>query len=342
MKRRRLQKGQEVLIVYIRRQGYVRKKGQFLRYERVPFGTVTHETPVFQYDDKEISGLDCFWVLPDDKLDIDDIQKSIIDVQIKALQLGHELGYHMPNKLTDKKVEEVAKQQVTKLSDKLGFDPTDQSWIETDLAVTEREQKWFRFERTSDLSFMQLLHTGSWNDIITLYNQKFGDDIELEQAKKLSLKRMRYIFGSNIPRLAGNSDRNAWKEAARKFEERHRKIEDRMRSWAESKEGRFPKVKTKKEMRFYPDPYFNECVEKIPHYFTDLQCNVIRPGSELRIVAYDPESKYLKLDFPADICQLIKPQADPDKPWISDGADYVFMVDKDSVSDYLEFLENLD
>jgi len=343
-KKRRLKLGQNVLIIHQTDLGYVQKLAVFSQYRKVPFSNVMHETPIFVVDDKEISGLDCFWVLPDElkTLSIEELQKSIIWTQIEVLRLAKKLGYEMPNKLKDKDIDRIVKETTPRLQEKIGFDPTDQTWIETELAITGREKNWFKFERTNDLSFLQLLRASSWNKIVDLYNQKFEDEIDIEQARALSLKRMRYIFGSTIIRLSGNALKEEWKKAAREFEENHRRIGERMIDWAEKHNNNFPRIKTRKEISFSPDPYFHECVEKIPQYFTSIQCNKIREGQILRVIAYDPQTGYLKLDFPKDIRRIIKGTEPNDIPiWISHGPDYVFFVNKSEVHECLEFLEEL-
>lgn len=342
MKKRRLQPEQKVILIYKTDIGFTEELTHFINYENRIVNNTIHETPIFQYKDEQVSGLDCFWILSEDirgHYTVDRFQRELIWLQIKVLEIGEQMGIPMPNKLKDKKIEEVAT-YTNQIIKKLGFDPRDESWIEEELAITERERKWFEFERTKGVAFYQLLYSSSWNDIVQIYNTEFKDNISIEQAKKISIKRMRFIMGSHGKRMSGIKDKEQWKKAAREFEEKHRKIEERMVCWSESKKENFPLVRIKKELEFSCGSYFNECIEKIPELFTDTKCNRLKSNILLRIISYDPETRYIKLDFTKETSLKIKPNNN--QPWISDGANYIIWLDKSEIFAALDFLgENL-
>ena len=192
------------------------------------------------------------------------------------------------------------------------------------------------------MAFYQLLYAHAWNDIIRIYNERFRDDITVAEAKSLSAKRMRYIFGATPLRISGKGDRSAWKKSAKEFEERHRQIEERMTAWSESQNGNFPLVKTKKMIPFHPGPYFNIFVERLPHYFTDTNCNVLKIGTILRVVSYDPETQYMKLDLNQEARAVIKPNDHTTTPWLSESGDYVVMLERGKQDEALEFIDPLE
>lgn len=338
MKRRRLQPGQKVVLIYKHPIGFVEEYTEFIDYKTEIINNISHEVPFFKNKETTISGLECFWILPSDLVGrhtIKRYQREVIWLQFKVLELSAQLGINMPNKLQNKKIE-MAADYTNKLVQKLGFDPRDESWIETELAITDREKKWFEFERTKGVVFYRLLYSSSWDDIVRIFNEEFKDSITLEQAKKLSLKRMRYIMGSNPIRMSGAKDKEKWKKAAREFEEEHRAIEERMVTWSESRKGNFPLVKTKTTLDFSSGPYLNQCLDNIPEMFTDLKCNKLQAGIMLRVISFDPETRYIRLDFTQEIRSKIKPTSD--KPWISEGADYIIWLDREHIFTALEFL----
>jgi hypothetical protein len=341
MNRRRLEPGQEVLIVYTEKIGFTEEKAIFKRYELVPFGETKVSVPIFDYQNEELSGLECFWIFPDDIRSpekLQQLQYELISVQLKALEVAHELNYEIPLKIKDRKIRKMAQQSqenLQSLIQKLGFDPRDESWIETELAETERETNWFRFERENALIF-----TDDWDDMTQVFNQRYADTISVEQAKNMSKKRMRYILGAYHTRMGGNADRGDWKKAARNFEKKHRDRENRMLTWTLAHKDRFPLVKAKKPIRFFTGPFFAQISEKVPHLFTDTLFNRVKEGTVLRILSYDPLDKYIRLDFPDKIRELIRGSKD-EKPWLKDKSDYDMWVKPEEIKTHLEFLETI-
>lgn len=342
-KRRRLTAGQKAIIIYDRKIGYVQEPAIFKSYRRIMFNDVSHEIPVFEYGDIEITGLDCFWVLPEDVKTperIEKIQYELIGVQIASLELSRELGYEIPTKMDDKIINKVATENVDRMQSiikKLGFDPRDDRWIMKELAVNKRESNWFAFETDNALVF-----SSNWDDIVAVFNREFSDDISPDMAKQLSKKRMRYILGAYYTRMSGNPQKKDWIKAAKDFEEYHRGIENRMLTWTLARKGKFPMVRTIQEVSFWPGPYFHQCIEKIPHIFTSLYCTFLKPGIVLRVISYDPQEKYIRLDLTIDLRCLIKPDEPKDaKIWIKDRADYDIWIKPEEIGTHLEILEPL-
>lgn len=343
MQQRRLLPNQKVIIIFDNRIGFVKESAKFISYKGIIIDNVSHEIPVFLCKNQEILGTECFWVLESDvKNDkqIEKFQKELISLQISVLEIAEQEGYKIPQKVMNKQINQIAHQNTQRMQsliDKFGFDPRDESWVEQELAETERECQWFQFERENGLVFIP-----NWDDIVLAYNQSYGDKISIEDAKRLSKKRMRYLMGAYYTRLSGNKDKDDWKKAAKDFERFHFKRENRMRSWSVLHEGRYPLVRVKKPINFWPGPYFHQCIEKIPHVFTTYQCNYIKEGIVLRVVSYDKEYHYMRLDFTADIRALLKPDENNDvKPWIKDGADYDMWIKQEETGTHLEILENL-
>lgn len=337
-KRRVLTTNQQVLILYHKQKGFMEEPAVFIEYRPIAIGDINHATPFFRNtSNEEVSGLDCFWIVPEEvdlnTVSLRKLQFDIIRLQIRALELSSALEYDMPVKINDPEI------KAKTLIEKLGYDPRDESWIETDLAIDYREKNWFKFERENTVSFYSLVYNRDWGTIVRLFNEQNNDNITTAQAKSLSIKRMRYIMGSTAVRVSGNPDRETWKRLAKDFEETHRAVDERMYAWAMSRNGHFPLVKTLKELPFGPGPFFNECIEKIPHYFATAECKQIKIGSILRIVAYDPEQKYIRVDFPAEIRKQIRPTESTETPWISDGGDYIILVTRQDVDDAFEFLD---
>ena len=340
-KRRQLQSGQDVIIIFTTQLGFVEKSGTFKQYRKIQVDNTQHHIPFFSVENKELSGIECFWVLPTDIAGPDDIvkmQRKIIPLQITALEISHAKGYTLPTKVKDKEIKRMAHENIDRMNtliQKLGFDPRDESWIEHDLALSNREKNWFAFERENGLMFSQ-----NWDDIIAVYNNQYGDHVSVEEAKHLSKKRMRYILGSYSVRISGNSNKSDWKQSAKEFEQHHRGIENRLLDWIHERAAKFPIVRTKESVRFWPGPYFHECIEKIPQLFTDTNCSYIKKGIVLRVVAYDVQTNYIRLDFTEDNATLIKGHK-TEKPWIKDEADYDIWVMPDEIEKKLEILESL-
>ncbi len=341
LKRRRLSSEQEVIIIYDK-TGFVEKPATFVRYERVAVGKANHEVPVFDYDDKKITGLDCFWILPTDAKNPDKIQKlqyNLLRTQVAALEIGKKSGYDVPQKIKDAEIRKMAEENTHRresLIAKFGFDPSDTSWIEVDLASTTRERNWFRFERENNLAL-----SDKWDDMVEVYNNQFEDNITIDEAKQLSRKWYRFILGSHNVRITGDKDKEKWKQQARGFEKTHREREVRMRKWSMNHADHFPHVRARKPINFFAGPYFNECIERAPQIFTDTSCTWIKEGNILRVISYDTELKYIRLDFTEDIHKLIRGEVDP-QPWKKDGPDYDMWLKPEEIETHLDVLEDLE
>lgn len=342
-KRRHLRPGQKVIIIYDTAIGFVQQNVIFKEYRSVAYAEVSHQIPVFVREDSEITGMQCFWVLPEDIKSLDEIprlQYDLIHLQITVMEAAHSVGYQVPQKIKDKEIQKMANdsiQRVEALIQKIGYDPRDESWIENEIAITERETGWFKFERENGIMF-----ASEWDDIVSAYNNQYEDFISAEQAKDLSKKRMRYILGAYHIRMSGNADRSDWKTAAKEFEQKHRTIENRMKNWSHKRDGKYPLVRVKKEVRFWPGPYFHECLEKIPEVFTDVTCTQIKEGVVLRVLSYDSRSGYIRLDFTTDVRSKIKSDPDGPRPWIKDKADYDVWLPPGEMKDHLDLLEPLE
>ncbi len=340
MKRRKLAVNQEVIIIYDVEIGFVQEPATFIEYRSMQVGNNLHNTPVFKYRDKEITGLSCFWVLASDIHSQDDIhrfQYELIPTQMVVAQIAEQMGYNVPTKVKSKELQKMASEKVEQkaaLIKKFGFDPADDAWLETDLAQTTREKKWFKFERENRLIF-----NDNWDEIVEKYNRAYQDSITTEEAKSLSKKRMRYILGAHNLRYRGDKDKKRWVSEARQFEQMHRERENRMITWTNEHHPHFPLARVKKPVKFFTGPYFNECAERVPSVFEDSSCQYIKTGIALRVVAFDPKDKYIRLDFTEDIRQLIKGTEESGQPWVRETLDYDFWVKPSEVATHLDFLE---
>ena len=336
LKQRRLLSGQEIIIIYDK-TGFIEKTAYFNKYEYIQINKVNHEIPVFDYNDKKITGLDCFWILPNDVKDINTIhnlQYNLLKIQVEISKISNKLGYNIEPKIKDKEIKKMAKKELDReqhIIAKLGFDPTDTSWIENELSTTTREKKWFHFEREYTLD-----RYNKWDDMINIYNNQFEDNISIEEAKSLSKKWYRFILGSYNIRFSGEQNKEKWKQQAKEFEKNHREREIRMKEWTAKHIEHFPHVRTKKQISFFIGSYFNECVEKIPQLFTDVNCNWLKPGNILQVVSYDPKLKFIKLDFTDDIIKIIKNTSSD-----VNASDYDIWLKPENVETHLEFLESL-
>jgi len=341
LKRRRLKPEQEVVIIFDTRIGYVEKPAIFVKYEQISIGNSNHDIPVFDYEDRTITGLDCFWLLPQEAQNPEKIQKiqyDLLKAQVNVLTIGKRLGYNIPQKIKDPEIKKMAEENNARIQaviDKFGFDPTDTSWIEIELSTTTRERNWFKFEREHALAM-----NDNWDDMIHVYKQQFDDTISLEEAKRLSKKWYRFVLGSHNIRLRGIKDRSQWVQDARDFEKTHRNRETRMLTWSLACKNKFPHIRTKQRVAFAPGPYFNECIERCPQLFTSPDCTMLKPGTILRVVSFDAEQKFIKLDFTEEIHALIKGEVQ-DKPWSREGPDYIIMVKPEEFDTHLEVLESL-
>lgn len=337
MSRRKLLPKQQVIIVYDKEIGFTNESAEFIEYRFVFAEGIKHYIPFFKYQNKEISGLDCFWLLPQDiksEKDIEKYQYEIIKLQIEVLAIANTDKLSIPIKVKDKEIIKMAQDKSDKLQaliQKLGYDPRDESWIETELVGSVNEKNWFQFERENPIVFME-----KWDEMVFKFNRKYNANITKDDAKKMSKKRMRYILGAHYTRLSGNSNKADWKKAARDFEEKHREIEERMMQWTLSHKDDFPLVKVKEPVQFWTGPHFNTCFEKVPHLFTDINLTHIKKGIVLRIIQYDPVTRYIRLDFTPEIRQMIL--GTTSEPWLKESSEYEFIVHPTDIDKNLEIL----
>lgn len=341
LKRRQLIKGNKVLLIFIVDIGFVQEEAIFIGYRSIMVGEVHHQIPIFECGDKDISGLDCFWAFPEEVSTPENLewtQRELIDVQIIAAQLAKELGYTIPTKIKDYKMDELVSENVDRLQHtikKLGYDPRDETWI-NEMAANSKESKWFKFEHDNALIF-----TARWDEIVDTFNKQHQENISTEDAKMFSKKRMRYLLGAYNTRMSGNPNKSDWKKSALEFEKHHHDRENRMLTWSLLHQHALPMVKVKKDLLFWFGPYFNECIERIPQLFTNHTCRYIKPGVILRVVSYDPQMKYIRLDFTKDVRQMIKPSEQDVQPWVKDYADYEIVLHPNEIETHLEILEPL-
>ncbi len=342
-KRRLLSPDQKIIIIFRKDIGYVEEQAVFKEYRRIIYADTEHKVPVFQCEDKELTGLECFWVLLADiktPEQITKIQRELIGIQIKANELSQQLDYKMPSKIDDSQIDKIAAENVDRMQaviDKFGFDPRDELWID-ELSANNREKNWFEFEHDNALVF-----SSNWDDVVVVFNKEFNDKLSIEDAKRLSKKRMRYLLGAYNTRLSGNANKEDWKTAATRFEEFHRQRENRMLTWSLLHKDNFPLVRVKKSTSFFPGPFIHECMEKIPRLFTNIYCRFIKEGVVLRVLSYDKQERYIRLDFTPDIRKLLKPKEPDDvKLWLKDRADYDIWLKPEEINTHLEILTSLD
>ena len=147
-------------------------------------------------------------------------------------------------------------------------------------------------------------------------------------------------MGAHHLRMQGNPDQNEWRKVAKAFEQKHRDREQRMNEWSLARRGKFPLVETKRPVEFYCGPWYNRLLEEIPDYFTSLDLKYVVAGTTLRVVSYDPQEKYIRLDFLPEIVKLVKGK--DETLWDKEEGDYEFLVHPTSLEQDFEFLEPLD
>lgn len=332
-KRRTLVKNEEVIIIFIKNRGFVEFQAFFKKYQPITVDQYKHDVPVFQFQEGEITGLDIFWIRKSDLRNSDDIkqaQNELSTIQYEALIDSHLKNITIPTKINDQEKINMAN-NTAKLIKQLGFDPADESWIEDSLADNNVEKSWFQFERLNKNEF-----TGDWSLYVQKCNEQFGTKLGIHEALELSKKRTRLLYGSMWLRRQGIADKTKWIEHSKKFEAKHRFREIRMDHWFQHNKNAFPVVKTKKAIQFHPGPYFKSCIEKVPHLFTDKQISSIKPGVELRILAYDNQEHYIALDFMEDIS--IKIRGKNEIEWKKVVPDYLIIVLPQDIEDSLESL----
>ncbi len=340
LKRRLLTPGTEAIIIYDVHVGFTQQLVRFIEYRKVEHNGIIHQTPVFRKQNEEITGLDCFWILPSDiqnDLQLEQIQRELIGLQISTSAFGKTQGYKVPEKIKDKEIKEMSEQLAKdkqEFIDKIGYDPRDYSWAEKELAEDNTERSWFQFQRESGGSF-----NDDWSKTVKIFNQKFHQNINEKEAFRLTKKWKRYLIGAWNTIASQNKNVEDWKKAALDFEAHHREIEERMFEWSKKHEDAFPLVKVKKPIRFRCGPYFNACLEKIPKLFTSSMCSKIKEGVVLQVVAYDPQEKYIRLEFTPDIRKLIKPEEDKEELWSQMEIDYVIYVPPEEVETHIDMLQ---
>jgi hypothetical protein len=57
------------------------------------------------------------------------------------------------------------------------------------------------------------------------------------------------------------------------------------------------------------------------------------------LTSFDPEQRYVRVDFPAEIRKLIKPDEQTATPWLVEGGDYLIFVTRRDLDDGFEFVE---
>lgn len=338
--RTKLTDKEEVVIIYILDRGFVTLPAIFKEYRNITISANSCEIPFFQLFNEEISGLTCFWIKKSDISDSD----VIIRVQSRLKQLQYEAKIcsdleklNLPTKITDKENIEMAQHKsasIQELIKRIGFDPSDNEWIETDLAKNELEKTWFRFERLYQHEF-----NGELKPYIDKCNKEFGTNLTEQNALALSKLRMRYIYGSMWIRRQGIADKSLWIKNALEFESKHRLREERMEEWNRIHKEKFPIVKTKTEVSFHPGPFFKQCIESVPQIFVDKQITAIRAGVDLKVLAYDNQEKYIVLDFMDEIALKIRGKVD--LTWEKTTPDYLITVPPKELNNYLLFLDSL-
>ena len=346
LKRRELSPGDEIVLIYDINIGFIQQLVRFKEYRSIIIRDgVKHRIPVFDRNGTEITGLECFWLRESEanNLRIDEVQCELIDLQINVLEIAQLKGYNMPEKIKDKEIRKLAQQRAefrTSLKKKMGYDPLDYSWVERELADTPMERKWFNFQAFKYNSEPQPLD-GDWEHLVEEFNKKYRQKITTLDAFALSKKWKRYMIGAWNTIASQNPNVDDWKKAAIKGETYHRESEERMIKWNKERKDNFPLAKVKNPVSFKFGPYFNQCIEKIPKLFTDRFCSYIRTGVVLRVIAYDPIEKFIRLDFTPDVRNIIKPEVlelklgQPPKP------DYCIDILPSEIEEQLEFLTPL-
>ncbi|MHA2279819.1 MAG: hypothetical protein ACXAC5_02935 [Promethearchaeota archaeon] len=342
-KRRRLSSGQDVILIYDVDAGFIQQSATFKEYRTIKKEDVVYEIPIFEQHNSEISGLECFWILPsdiDDDRRIEQLQRELVALQLRASEIGYRRGYNIPRKIKDREIDKMAASQAkyrAELIQNLGYDPLDYSWVERELARTPVEQLWFRFQREQRGSF-----DDNWENTVQKFKNKYHKVVSVEEAYDMSRQWKRYLIGAWNTIASQNTNIEDWKSAARKFEKHHSEIEMRMMAWTSAHKDTFPMARVIEPVRFRHGPYFNECIERVPQLFTDPTCFFLKPDVVLEVVSYDPELRYISLDFTADIREQIKPGIPANDPCRPMRADYIIYVSPYEIDSHLEFLGSLE
>lgn len=317
---------QQIVIIFAKNLGFVELPAIFIEYK--------DNYPIFKSGDTLYSGEDIFWLRKEHATpeNILKYQKLSIKMQVEALVSSKELNIPVPNKFLDKDIQLMADEKFERINNlikKLGFDPRDDSWIES-IAETTRQRNWFKFERE-----INTIPPEGWENAAVMFNKRYGDTITDNDAKELSKKRMRFIMGAYNVRMSGNSNRTDWMTLARSFELKHRKREERMEEWTKKHAHHFPLVRTKQPVEIYSGPYYHKMIESIPQLFVDKKFDKIRQDVVLQVVAYDPQDRYIRLDFTEDVRYTILGNEKPE-------VKYEFILHPSELDEALEILEPLE
>lgn len=290
-----LKPGQPVILVWVSGIGATEIPAKFAEYIQ---GEFSERTPKFTADFGDVTGERCFWILPNDVRikSVIEWQKLVAPVQCAAFAMAQRYGERTMDKVGDpaltaagRKAQAIEKARQT-LVDKLGFDPTDDSWVEEHLADSDVERAWFRFCREQGLPIAN-------TETLSTFKTLTGVSLTADEADRLSRKRMRFLMGAFKIRWAGEKEPEKWVHAAKDFERRHREREIRMAEWAERNKGAYPAAVCKQPIRFHAGPFLEKCLLRIPQAFTDTTCSYVKPGVALRIFGYDPVDGWADLDF---------------------------------------------
>ena len=307
---RSLKYGDSVRIIY-----HNKKKTDFIakfsHYENFIVEEHAFKTPVFLNDKKTISGSSCFWIFPEEassKTELETLRNSLFLLQKRIRSESP----NVPIKVDMADFEENVRKH---------GDPTDLKWIFS-LAADKLDRDWFEFEPT----LQQPVLWSTVANITTAFNEKYNHSTSPEEIYQLSLKFHRFVLGSHIERMSF-SEPKIYISSARKFEQRFKLMDDRMNEWSEKRNGDFPIVEAISDnIPFDCGVHFNKFVENTPHLFLNVNCDRICKGVLLRVVAYDPETKKIKLDFTKESLQEAGIEQHASKEWLQD--EYAFRLDE--------------
>jgi len=324
----KLKSNDEVFILWTKQNGFVEFEARFQSYVK---GKIVQRTPLFSSSSGDVTGEECFWILKTrikHPSEITIYQKMLFPLQSHFQKLAKRTKQKFHPKIKVREFEKMVQEnndQHERFVARYGFDPLDDSWIEQHLAANELEKNWFEFTRKNRIVVLD-------DQNIKNFNKQYGKDINVEQGNQLSKKRHRYVLGSYSSRMRGINDVEQWKKESVEFETHFNEVENRMRNWTLSRNGRYPYVTVKLPVRFWHGAMLNQCIERIPEVFTAPDCGFIKSGVALQVFGYDPEDKWIDLDFAEDIRhRLLGQKKRPEK------AAYSIAVLPDEVGSHLEW-----
>jgi hypothetical protein len=331
---KQLNQGDEVFIIWTSKLNFIKIDGVFLSYID---GKIIDKTALFSTKHGNITGEECFWVLKKrikKESDILKYQKKIIPLQMVSSIVSYDFGISVLDKIKCKELNKMAQEKISnkeKLKQfitRYGFNPFDDSWMENYLTNNEIEKQWFKFTRDRDFLYPE-------QKIVDFFNNENNTNITVEEAKKMTIRKMRYILGSTNIRQQGNPIVEEWKKKAIGYEKKFSDRDKRMDEWVKSKNGILPWVTTKEPLEFWKGTYFLKCLEKIPHVFTSPDCDFIKSGVALEVKKYDPIDKWIHLDFTPDIKEkLLGTKTDIE-------TDYAIIVVPNNIKSCLENINEL-